>query len=594
MLPELLAPYASVKHPIGPVSEPKQLVQQWFGTVAGFRPAIGPLAADSDEPAEDHPAVRNCMARGSRNRILIGYGDCFSSLYGATITPIKSDIGLNCIWELVSSDQGDAPVVCRDLNGNVECLTFGHDGILTSCFQQPFSKEVRLGATSRGFCVSDDSSIMMYDVTSPEDPFHIFSEGGGPVAYSPTQESILYHGDSRSVGTLDLREGTRVMTLSVHPAAISLASYTHEMDYRALAVHPSREPYIAAYPHAARIVQIFDTRNTKAPVWELAMPGREDIFAVSRHRVRPSYQHMSYSPSGDKILFRSSALPFGVSFAASDRDIGNLVRFPSTSPAPDVNLKQLDLHKRWELRETNIGVCWDSGDVIVSLSDHGNVTRLVESDFSDLPSAVVSSVTDTEPIPVPQLLAGFDRILATSETVEPEGLEEAQESWILSKIGYYGSLKPCRRHPHARNSVTGSFFWNECVMFCPRHRFQDGSGFKRTRISQLVSDYAKAYGKLRISNDQILKFLRTLELPEIRVVNDWTVEVSFIKESDPLPPVETRARSQLMILPLMPNAMDFKRNKLVNAKVIEDLRAMYGIHPQTWQASQPVTPSQTD
>ena len=583
MISEFFAPYASVDLPkanadnISPVSHK-------------LRCGIGERLWVSLNPPKPLQKRRrfnyywNCMSPCGPNAHVLSSGSRLLTLRGdgletAKVLPTSQPIS----YVLGNRSQ----IACRDFSGDVRVLAAKNDGSYSICFERKFTKEVRHGITYGGFCVSDSNSISAFDIGAPEEPIFVFSEGGGPVTYCPENSNVIYHGSSLYVCALDLREGMQVANYKVHPGAISLAAYTSVMDYRHVSVNPRRPHELAAFSEAHCLVQLFDVRNQKGPVCEIALPGREELMSPVRTHLA-GYRHMEYSPNGSRLAVFKQCSAAGVLFQTKQ----GLHCWEEVSLCPET--------------EASFGTCWDHrDDVLLSLSESGKIYSIEARTTQESPIKEGKRKSGRfVMIPFESIAQGLNSASSLKKPETVKALDRSDQLWLKAKIGLIQGLAECHRHPVAAHAEPGSYMWNRCIDQC-----KSGEGSqpppvgtrKISRVFKLVSEYSATYGE-QLDMETVRNFLRELG-PPVKLVNSETILVEFLP---PMPAEPDRAIALFQPSPEVSSGSDSgddaeagimtqkivleKRKlilselpktggRLIDLPLVEHLKQCYGVHP---------------
>lgn len=507
--------------------------------------------------------IWNCMTAISGQRHIFSVGRHVYSMNSRGKTRELEGFEGRCVNELIGCGRNSPMFACRDVKNNLWVLEAKPDDSLKEIFHHISGTPARFAFTPSGYCVSDKTSIAVYE-TGNDDPSYIFPEGGGPVLTSCSDPNLIFHGSTDAINILDMREGYRVSQLKVHPASISLTAYSHNLDYTLLTQHESRPFEIASFSQAHCVVQIFDTRKSNHPLIESALAGREKISSP--------YRHMQFSPNG-KLLGLFQPLTSSMS-VVSVQPGGRLSTWSCVSTVGSKSgseTRQVG-RPRKSLSESCCGFSLGDSDIL-SITTTGNmykVSHVSSKRVSSVDSARISDLPKMAPTKLKKLSRFLNRKIVAPVR---RHLLWTEMFWIQCKVGACRGLSRCSTHPLAHKSELGSFYWNQCVFSCSvRRKLPHIHRKTSVFIFDIFRDFFTTYG-YRLDHKMVMTYLRQLEAEESDIVSvrvndargtvdvEWTPAVEDLEASQPEPSVQPEVTDE--------DSSESEDVEMVDEKIIE-------------------------
>ena len=401
------------------------------------------------------------------------------------------------IVEIVTNPSGGGLCLARTVRGRVSLVSVDSSGGLEEVCRTDSDSDCRIALSPvhpGQYCVSSSSGVSLYD--GPELMFS-FASSGGPVVFNPSDSNQIFLGTKTCVSVLDVREGCSVSSFAVHPAALSLTAYSRSFDFSSLAVNPARPVELAAVSKTHSVIQLFDIRNTKGPVTELALPGRDRASTPFRW----FWKSCAFSPDGSML---SISRPLDSSCL-----VMQLVSPSSYSPI-----------QRVDLTKPHTGMAWSRFglEFYSPLGSIHHITSSCDAISTTEDVLLQRSVMDPQdlvtPTDVSKSLDEIEKVKNLRVT-----LERFQQIFVQSYVGACRGLRGCKQHPLAKKAAIGSYHWRECVEGCGGKLAQgtDLKGPKRTSIWQIRKALAILAGET-VSEEAIRRFIHRLAKKMDRVL----------------------------------------------------------------------------
>ena len=435
--------------------------------------------------------------------------------------------------EVMGNYENNSAVLVRGIGGSVTCLGIVADGSISPASSIPSSKSCRIGLspTSAQFCVSDGTKLSVYSAESP-DPIFWFLSSTGPCRFSKEDDNVIFHGGLQSISVFDMREGCAVSSIGPHPGCVTMGAYSNDRSYSLLSLNPVRTTELAAYSSTNQLVQLFDSRHTRSPLFEFALPGRETrLWPQLRYW---DWRTLEYSPDGKQLIISRPGNLTAFVIAIDGPDCVSPMAEIPVCPTRNEQVRQYNARTIQEERETDLrrkrmategyitraardtpmecslGVSFNqSGQQVLSISSFGNLylTSSGDADAASIPDTtrqVVkrefthAHVKDPSIIPLSDITTGLSKLesVKSVKTI----LRSPEQFWVQNFVGLARGIGVCALHPN--NGVPGSYYWNECVNTCKlRQRSGPPKGVRTgsirvTSVHAVIAAYNDGYGVL--------------------------------------------------------------------------------------------------